>query len=204
MIKQTEKIDVSRETYSKLEIFQNMVLEWNNKFNLISKSSAEDIWNRHILDSLQLLNFIDDQSEKLYDFGSGAGFPGMVLAIATKEKFPNLKISLIESIHKKTIFLNEVKTKFKIDVDIYNERVENLRIPKADIITSRAMASLEKLLNYAHTLCKKETKLLFLKGKTWEEEIKVAQLKWKFDCEAFESITDKNGRILLIKNIRRK
>jgi len=204
MINQIEKIDVSRETYTDLETFQNMVLEWNNKFNLISKSSAEDIWNRHILDSLQLLKFINDKAEKLYDFGSGAGFPGMVLAIAIKDIFPNLKVSLMESIRKKTIFLNEVKTRLNLDVDIYNERVENLKLPKADIITSRAMASLEKLLNYAYPFCKKETELLFLKGKTWEDEIKTALIKWKFDYEAFESITDKDGKILFIKNIRRK
>ena len=204
MINQIEKIDVSRETYIDLETFQNMVLEWNNKFNLISKSSAEDIWNRHILDSLQLLKFINDKAEKLYDFGSGAGFPGMVLAIAIKDIFPNLKVSLMESIRKKAIFLNEVKTKLNLDVDIYNERVENLKLPKADIITSRAMASLEKLLNYAYPFCKKETELLFLKGKTWEDEIKTALNKWKFDYEAFESITDKDGKILFIKNIRRK
>lgn len=204
MINQIEKIDVSRETYANLETFQNMVLEWNNKFNLISKSSAEDIWNRHILDSLQLLKFISNKAEKLYDFGSGAGFPGMVLAIATKDIFPNLKVSLMESIRKKAIFLNEVKTKLNLDVDIYNERVENLKLPKADIITSRAMASLEKLLNYAYPFCKKETELLFLKGKTWEDEIKTALIKWKFDYESFESITDKDGKILFIKNIRRK
>lgn len=204
MINQIEKIDVSRETYTDLETFQSMVLEWNNKFNLISKSSAEDIWNRHILDSLQLLKFINDKAEKLYDFGSGAGFPGMVLAIAIKNIFPNLKVSLMESIRKKTTFLNEVKTKLNLDVDIYNERVENLKLPKADIITSRAMASLEKLLNYAYPFCKKETELLFLKGKTWEDEIKTALIKWKFDYEAFESITDKDGKILFIKNIRRK
>lgn len=204
MINQIEKIDVSRETYTDLETFQNMVLEWNNKFNLISKSSAEDIWNRHILDSLQLLKFINDKAEKLYDFGSGAGFPGMVLAIAIKDIFPNLKVSLMESIRKKAIFLNEVKTRLNLDVDIYNERVENLKLPKADIITSRAMASLEKLLNYAYPFCKKETELLFLKGKTWEDEIKTALIKWKFDYEAFESITDKDGKILFIKNIRRK
>jgi 16S rRNA (guanine527-N7)-methyltransferase len=204
MINQIEKIDVSRKTYTDLETFQNMVLEWNNKFNLISKSSAEDIWNRHILDSLQLLKFISNKAEKLYDFGSGAGFPGMVLAIATKDIFPNLKVSLMESIRKKTTFLNEVKTKLNLDVDIYNERVENLELTKADIITSRAMASLEKLLNYAYPFCKKETELLFLKGKTWEDEIKTALIKWKFDYESFESITDKDGKILFIKNIRRK
>ena len=110
----------------------------------------------------------------------------------------------MESIRKKTTFLNEVKTKLNLDVDIYNERVENLKLPKADIITSRAMASLEKLLNYAYPFCKKETELLFLKGKTWEDEIKTALIKWKFDYEAFESITDKDGKILFIKNIRRK
>lgn len=204
MVKQIEKIDVSRETFAELKTFQDMVLEWNNKFNLISKSSAEDIWNRHILDSLQLFKFIDDKAKSIYDFGSGAGFPGMVLAIAAKKSLPNLKVSLMESIRKKTIFLSEVKNRLNLDVDIYNERIENLKLPKADIITSRAMASLEKLLNYAYPFCKKETVLLFLKGKTWKEEIESSLSKWSFDFETFESITDKDGRILFIKNIRRK
>lgn len=204
MVKQVEKIDVSRETFTELEVFQDLVLEWNNKFNLISKSSAEDIWNRHILDSLQLFNFIDDKVKNIYDFGSGAGFPGMVLAIASKKSFPSLKVSLIESIRKKTIFLNEVKNRLNLDIDIYNERIENLKLPKADIITSRAMASLEKLLNYAYPFCKKETTLLFLKGKTWKEEIENSLNVWSFEWEAFDSITDNDGKILSIKNIRRK
>lgn len=204
MVKQIEKIDVSRETFAELERFQDMVLEWNNKFNLISRTSAEDIWNRHILDSLQLYKFIDDKAKNLYDFGSGAGFPGMVLAIASQKHFPNLKVSLIESIRKKTTFLNEVKNRLNLGVDIYNERIENLKLPKADIITSRAMASLEKLLNYAYPFYKKETTLLFLKGKTWREEIENSLKSWSFDWEAFDSITDNDGKILSIRNIRRK
>ena len=104
--------NVSRETIKTLKNYEALVLKWNERFNLISKSSVDFIWDRHILDSLQLYEFLDDKAKSLYDFGSGAGFPAIVLAIIAKEKNPDLKITLIESIKKKAIFLNEVKNKF--------------------------------------------------------------------------------------------
>lgn len=199
-----EKYNVSRETTENLVTFQNMVLEWNEKFNLISKSSVEDIWERHVLDSAQLIQYIKNKDKTLYDFGSGAGFPAVVLAIISREFYPNLKITLIESIGKKATFLSEVNKKLKLNMVVLPERIEKLTLPKADIITSRAMASLEKLLQYAKPFCNKETKLLFLKGEKWQEEIKTAEQKWTFEHQSFSSETSEKGRVLLIKNIRRK
>jgi 16S rRNA (guanine527-N7)-methyltransferase len=198
-----EKYNVSRETTENLVTFQNMVLEWNEKFNLISKSSVEDIWERHVLDSAQLIQYIKNEDKTLYDFGSGAGFPAVVLAIISRELYPNLKITLIESIGKKATFLSEVNKKLKLNMVVLPERIEKLTLPKADIITSRAMASLEKLLQYAKPFCNKETKLLFLKGEKWQEEIKTAEQKWTFEHQSFSSETSEKGRVLLIKNIRR-
>ena len=199
-----EKYDVSRETIKDLETFQKMVLEWNDRFNLISKSSESDIWQRHIIDSLQLKQFISAEDKILYDFGSGAGFPGIVLAIASKKYFPELQISLIESIGKKVIFLNEVKNNLNLNINILQDRIEKLKLPKADIITSRALASLDKLLVYAYSFCKKNTKLVFPKGEKWQEEVTVAQKNWNFSLEVFPSQTSETGKILYIKNIRRK
>ena len=204
MINVAEKYNVSRETISELETFQKMVLEWNNKFNLISKSSEKDVWQRHIIDSLQLQQFINSNDKILYDMGSGAGFPALVLAIIGKEKFPNLQISLIESIGKKVIFLNEVKNTLNLNINVIQDRIENLKLPKADIITSRALASLDKLLKYAFPFCNKNTKLVFPKGEKWQEEIATAQKEWNFDFEIFPSQTSQTGKILYIKNIRRK
>ena len=199
-----KKYNVSRETIDALRTFQSLVLEWNNKFNLISKSSEQNIWERHIIDSAQLYQFINNSAESLYDFGSGAGFPGVVLAIIAKEKNKNLKITLIESITKKTAFLNEVKDVLNININVINERIENLRLPTADIITSRAMSSLDKLLNYSISFTSKKTKLIFPKGEKWEEEIIKAKEKWVFDYKTIPSETNKEARILYIENIRRK
>lgn len=196
--------NVSRETIQDLKTFQQMVLEWNGKFNLISKSTETDIWKRHIEDSLQLYKFITENDKTMYDFGTGAGFPGVVVAIFAKYTLPNLKISLVESITKKTIFLNEVKNKLNLDINIINERIENLKLKKADIISSRAMASLEKLFEYAISFTKENTKLLFLKGESWQKEIELAQKNWMFSFEAIPSITNEKGRVLQIQKLRRK
>lgn len=199
-----KKYNVSRETIENLRAFQNMVLEWNEKFNLISRSSVDNIWKRHILDSAQLFAYLKKEDKLLYDFGSGAGFPAVVLAIMSKETLPNLKVTLIESIGKKTTFLNEVNRELKLNMAILPERIEKLTLQAADIITSRAMASLEKLLLYAKPFCNKNTRLLFLKGEKWSEEIKTAEQKWKFDYQTFKSETSDKGKVLLIENIRRK
>ena len=199
-----EKYNVSRETIERLKAYEKLVLEWNNKFNLISKSSIPYIWNRHIEDSAQLCKFINSSDELLYDFGSGAGFPAIVIAIIGKEMFPNLKISLVESIGKKATFLNEVNKELGLNMNIYNDRIENLKLPCADIISSRALASLDKLLEYSKPFCKKNTRLIFPKGEKWQEEIFVAEKKWNFEYITEQSLTSDTGCILQIKNIRRK
>lgn len=204
MMTDIKKYDVSRETMADLITFQNMVLEWNDKFNLISKSSASDIWNRHILDSLQLSQFITKSDKLLYDFGSGAGFPAIVLAIVAKTEFSDLKISLIESIGKKAHFLQEVQNRLDLNTTIINDRIENLNLLKADIITSRALASLDKLLSYAKPFVDKNTRLVFPKGEKWQEEVENAQKIWNFEYDRIKSLTSEKGCILYIKNIRRK
>ena len=138
--------NVSRETIEKLKTFQNMVLEWNKKINLISKASEQNIWERHIIDSLQLYPLIEEKDKVLYDFGSGAGFPAIVLAILSEQFYPNLNITLIESIGKKVLFLENVKKSLNLNITILKDRIENLNLLKPDIITSRALASLDKLL----------------------------------------------------------
>ena len=101
-----EKYNVSRETFDCLKTYEASLNEWQQKFNLVSKNSLADAWNRHFADSAQLFDYIPKEAEVLLDFGSGAGFPGMVLAIMAKEKTPYLKVKLIESIGKKTLYLN--------------------------------------------------------------------------------------------------
>ncbi len=196
-----EKYNVSRETFSKLKLYESLLKEWQLKFNLVSNSSLDDAWNRHFEDSVQLFKYIPENSKVLYDFGSGAGFPGMVLAMIASEKTPYLKVKLIESIGKKTLYLNEVKKQTKTNVEIINDRIENIKAEKADVITSRAMASLSQLLEYTGKFCSKKTVCIFPKGKKFQEEIDEARKKFRFDCQAYDSEVSSEGKILIISNI---
>ena len=200
-----EKYNVSRETISLLKAYEASLIQWQNKFNLVSNTTLEDAWNRHFVDSLQLLPLVPDDAKSLYDFGSGAGFPGMVLATALKDKTPYLKFKLVESIKKKTLYLNFVKDKLGLNnVEIINDRIENLPIEKADVITSRAMCSLTELLNYAYKFSGKKTKCIFPKGKKHQEEISEAKKKWNFNCEIIPSVTNTESAILVITNLSLK
>lgn len=200
-----EIYNVSRETINKLKYYEAFVKEWNNKFNLVSKSSVEELWNRHIIDSFQLVKFIKKTDKVLYDFGSGAGFPAIVLAIAGEEIFPDLEFNLVESIGKKATFLNTVKNELRLqNVNILHARIENLKISQVDVISSRALASLPKLLEYAKPFCKNQTRLIFPKGGNWKQEVELARVHWFFDLNVEQSITDESGHILNISNLRRK
>ena len=189
--------NVSRETKEKIEAYKTLVLEWNCKFNLISKSSVEHIWERHILDSVQLYKYIRPTDKILLDLGSGAGFPGMVLAIMAEQLNPELSINLVESIGKKTLFLNAVKNELKLNVNILLDRIENIFFFFFDFIFS-------KLLDYSKPFCRTETNLIFPKGEHWADEIETAQKQWYFKYKAENSATDKLGKVLYISELRRK
>lgn len=204
MIDIEKKYNVSHETYEKLKNYQALVLEWNSKFNLISKSTEATIWERHIVDSLQLIKYITNEDKILLDLGSGAGFPGVVLAIACQEIYPDLQINLVESIGKKTAFLRAVNEQLNLNMEIHQERIEKLNIGKVDVITSRALAALPKLLDYAKPFCKKETRLILPKGENWSLENDEALMKWLYKYEVYNSDTSDVGKILRISDLRRK
>lgn len=201
MMNVIEKCKVSRETVDGLKTYQQLVLEWNHRFNLISKQSEAVIWERHILDSLQLCEYIKAQDEILLDLGAGAGFPGIVIAIAAKQLFPKLTIHLVESIAKKVSFLNMVKDTLELNVIVHHDRIENIKLKNVDIITSRALASLPKLLEYSIPFCSKNTKMLFLKGEKWESEVREALQLRNFEFTAISSQTDEKGKILYINKL---
>ncbi|MDR1693720.1 MAG: 16S rRNA (guanine(527)-N(7))-methyltransferase RsmG [Lactobacillaceae bacterium] len=196
-----KKYNVSRETISELRAYEASLKEWQSKLNLVSRASLEDAWNRHFLDSMQLYKLIPDDAKVIYDFGSGAGFPGMVLAIMLKNRTPYLNINLIESIGKKTVYLNEVKKITRTNVNIINDRVENIKPQTADVITSRAMASLDKLLGYVERFCGKKTKCIFPKGRSYQNEVEEAKKLWKFNLEVLENEQSDEGVILVVTNI---
>ncbi len=193
--------NVSRETFDKLKSCQTMLSEWQQKFNLVSSNTLEDSWNRHFLDSAQLFPLLPKDAEVMYDFGSGAGFPGMVLAIMANEKMPRLQVNLVESTTKKTLYLNAVREQLSVRVNVLNDRIEKLPAAKADVITSRALASLNELLGYAVRFCKPETVCIFPKGKKYAEELAEAHRCWRFKCQILPSRQSEEGRILVITSL---
>lgn len=192
--------NVSHETIRKLNKYLNLLINWQKKFNLVSRNSLNNVWSRHFLDSFQILNFTK-KNNKILDFGSGAGFPGIVCAICS-----NNYVYLVDSNKKKISFLNEVRKELNLkNVFIYHSRIENLNIEKNfDVICARAVSSLQNLIKYSINLSHIKTKFIFLKGENVEKEIYLTKKKWIFDLEYKKSITSNIGKILIIKNIKKK
>ena len=195
-----EKTDINDEKLEKLKKYLNLIKIWQKKFNLVSQNSFEFIWERHFLDSYQILKLIGNK-KRILDIGSGAGFPAIVCAICSNNNF-----DLVEANKKKCRFLNEVKEIINIkNIFIHHSRIENLKIIKNfDYISARAVTSLDKLLKYAFKFYTKGMYCVFLKGKTVSKEIEVAKKKFVFHTKFIKSVTNHDGKILLIKNIKKK
>ena len=183
----------------KINNYLEMLKEYNLHTNLVGRSTLKNPWKSHILDSLQLLNFVISKKLSILDMGSGAGLPGIPLSILG---FHN--VTLVDSNGKKTKFLNKVKENLGLKINIIQGRVENLPDLSFDIITSRALSNLHTLLTYSQQLVKKNTLLVFLKGKTVNDEIIFAQKNWIIDYKKFQSISDDRGSVLIIKKFKKK
>jgi len=193
-------VNFSPDTVYRLKQYQSLLENWQKKLNLVSSLTLPDVWERHFIDSSQLLSYIPSGSLSLIDLGSGAGFPGLVLALMR----PTLSVTLVESDFKKCIFLETVSRETKIPVTILCSRIENLKDPlKGDVITARGLAVLPQLCTYAFPLMKNTSVGLFLKGKEVEKEIEQAQKKWNFELEIYPSLTDAKGRIIKIKHLKK-
>ena len=187
---------VPRGTICNFITYHELLEKWNLRINLVSKSTMNDFWNRHLLDSLQIYRYIEQpEHQKVVDLGSGAGFPGMVLAIAGVKN-----MSLIESDSRKCAFIREVATKTGTIVKIHNCRIEKFQ-EKADVITARALAPMPQLIDYAKNIINPNGKIILLKGQAWAAELAAAaehlqKLNWQ--ASAAESVTDPKSRIIKI------
>lgn len=166
------------------------------RLNLIGPNH-NDIWRRHFLDSAQLHSLLPSDSTSVMDIGSGAGFPGMVLAILGTPP-----MHLVDSNHKKIAFLREVASRTSTTISLHTSRIENLTI-KSDIITSRALATLSQLLHLTNHLRHDKTQCIFLKGKQVMDELAEAEKEWYVEYSLHPSITDSTGKIVIIHHAKR-
>lgn len=172
-----------------------LLKQWQKAINLVSSSTLDDVWNRHIMDSAQLYPLIPSEATSLVDMGSGAGFPGMVLAILNKANQGGLKdIYLIESDTKKCLFLREVARQLLVPVTVLNQRLETVSGISADVVTARALASFEQLLKWGKSFITPQTTCLFLKGENVESELSPCPISCHI--EKINSITNKKSFII--------
>lgn len=188
-------LNVSRETFDRLSKFIDHLKECNQKINLVGSSEMGNIWFRHVFDSMQLMQYINIHS-KVCDFGSGSGFPGVILGILGVNG-----MTLVESIGKKVSFLERVSRETCVKNKVLCDRVENLR-DSFDFITARAVTSLDKLLKLTKGIRREDTICVFPKGKKYQEEIEEAQKNFDFKVQVYQSITHEDGKILVLKNVR--
>jgi 16S rRNA (guanine527-N7)-methyltransferase len=191
--------DVSRETSERLARFAELLAKWQKGINLVSAESLGDLWRRHMLDSAQLLKFLPPDTASLADIGSGAGFPGLVLAILGVPE-----VHLIESDERKCAFLAEAARIAGCNPTIHRKRAEEVDRLRVDVVTARACAPLPKLLGYAEPLLGARSCCLFLKGGRVEEELTEAEKTWRMVIERFPSLSDSSGTILRISQVARE
>jgi len=188
--------NLTPEQIKAIEDFVTLLLQENDNFNLIGKSTIPDLWNRHILDSAQLISHIANKNCKTADFGCGAGFPGIVLSILGLKE-----VHLIEKSFRKCEFLRRAKLLSPNRIFIHQAKLEELPEHKFDVITSRALASLDKLLAYSKKFLKNDGYALFLKGKNLEQELAIAKQQFNFSYELFPSLTSKESKIIKVSQI---
>lgn len=194
-------LHVNAAAIDKLKTYVQLLAKWQKAVNLVSGKTLPEAWDRHFVDSAQLLPLIPDGVRDIVDIGSGAGFPGLVLAVLR----PDIQVSLVESDEKKCQFLKAVSRETFLSVRVYSERIENVVDDLApDLVSARALASLEKLFDFVLPWVEKNPDLvmLFLKGEQAADEVEQAQKRFEFDVERFASETSAQGCILRIRNLR--
>lgn len=199
--------DVPAEMFESIETYHALLLKWNKAINLVSPKTLNESWHRHIIDSAQVEKFIPQKTKtetKIYaDLGCGGGFPGLVIAMMR----PELDVHLVESDERKCQFMRSVARETAlINVTIHTKRIEDVIDDiTPDLITARALASLDKLFDYIlpWTAQSPDLRMVFMKGQKAEEEITEAQKRYHFDHKSTQSITDENAHILEIKNLNK-
>ena len=196
-------LDVSRETEEALIHLKDLVITWNPTINLVSKNSVAELWNRHIVDSAQIFVKFLPKDGLWVDFGTGGGFPGLVLAVLARHLSPQLRFSLVESDKRKCSFLKKACRDLSLSVDIRNSRIENVGLGTVDYLSARAVSQLNDLLFLTESIVSRETVCLFLKGKSYKKEVDNARKSWSFKLSSVNSVTSKEGKLLILRGLER-
>ena len=198
-------IQVSRETIISLIKYEEMLIKANSKLNLIGNSTIAQIWIRHFLDSAQVIDFIDKNCKSLIDLGSGAGFPGLILAIAAKDRKIPIKIKLIEKSPKKAKFLDEIIKQLNLNVKVLNQNVlEQQNKFISDVFVARAFKPLKTILELMHNKAENWKKILIFLGKTGKDELLQASNSWDIKYKQRISVTSNDSMIIEITNLKKK
>lgn len=194
-------LQLTTQEIADLRRFAEIVLRWNPRINLVSKSSAVDIWDRHILDSAQIFDLAPEGAESWIDLGSGGGFPGIVVAVIAARRRPALAMTLVESDQRKAVFLRQAIRELGLQATVRSQRIEQITDQRADVVSARALAGLPELLALASPLLAEGGTCLFAKGASRQQELYAARQSWSFSVAEVPSITDPGAAILRITEV---
>jgi len=194
-----EIVPVSRETLARLEAYAALLVRWSARINLVGRNTLVDLWRRHILDSAQLQPLVPDSARSVIDLGSGAGLPGLVLAILGAPG-----VELVEADSRKCAFLREAARIAEVDVTIRPCRIEAVPPHPVDVVTARACAPLDRLLGLAEPFLADGTECLFLKGERVEDELTLARKHWRMTATLCQSVSDPRGVVLRLQQVARE
>ena len=198
-------IQVSRETITSLKKYEDLLIKANKSLNLVGNSTINQIWSRHFLDSAQVIDFVDKNDKCLVDLGSGAGFPGLVLAIACKDRKIPLKIKLIEKSSKKVKFLKNVIEELDLKVEVFNQNIleEEIKFVE-DVFVARAFKPLKKILQLMHNNAENYKKIFIFLGKTGKNELLQASKSWDIEYKQRVSVTSSDSMVIEINRLNKK
>jgi 16S rRNA (guanine527-N7)-methyltransferase len=199
-------LNVSRETFLDFEIFISMILEKNKEINIISKETSKNsvIRDRHILDSAQIIDFVDFNQNTTSDLGSGGGMPGIVIAIILKNIRNNMKVNLFEKSHHKSVFLKEVSRKLELNTEIFQQNIFDLKKIETGTIMSRAFKPMPVILDLVYENFSRYTNLIFFMGKNGKKVFENSLNNWDLEYTEKKSLTNEDSFLLNIKKLRKK
>lgn len=196
-------LNVSRETSERLKTLADLLIKWNPRINLVSKSTIAELWTRHILDSAQVFELAPAITDHWVDIGSGGGFPGLVVALMSDEPNAPQNVTLIESDQRKCAFLRTVLRETGATATVLTKRIEQADPQNASVLSARALADLSLLNEFAERHLSKDGLALFPKGANWQKEVAAAKESWSFQVDAVQSKTEPQAVILKIGELQR-